>query len=145
MTITDLNNAFKTIVQHLKDENHKVGGHILVAHEGHAVIQLKDKRDIQLVVVMPSTTFSGNDDTYVAHKTVILLALEKDIDDQNRDSELDQYQRTEDVLQAIIDYLDEQQSEGCTPWHNFDQSSAIIDPEYREFGGWNGWSMTFSY
>lgn len=145
MTITQLNTEFATLVGQLQADNHNVGGHVLVAQDSHAVIQLKDKQGIQLVVVMPSTTQSGSPDAYAPHKTLMIFVLEKDIDDQNRGSELQQYQRTEDVLTAILDYIDEQQSEGCTPWTNYDPSSVAIDPEYREFGGWNGWSMTFSF
>lgn len=145
MTITDLNNEFKAIVTQMQTIGHNVRGHVLVAQDNHATIQLKDKQGIQIVVVMPSTTLSGQPDSYDQHDTLMLFVLEKDTDDQNRDSELHQYQRTQDVLGALIDYLDEQQSEGCTPWASYDPSSVAIDPEYREFGGWNGWSMTLSY
>ncbi|HWK58105.1 MAG TPA: hypothetical protein VNQ80_12235 [Parapedobacter sp.] len=130
---------------HLKTEGHDVQGHLVVAHDGHATIQLKDKQGIWLVVVMPSTTYSGQPDSYQPHDTMMLFVLEKDIDDQARASELQQYQRLQDVLAAIIDYIGEQQAEGCSPWNDFDPSSIEIDPEYREFGGFNGWSMTLSY
>ena len=145
MKVTQLNTNFATIVTELKSLGHDVQGHLIVAHDGHATIQLKDKDGIWLVIVLPSTTYSGTDDNYKPHETIMLFVLEKDIDDQDRDSELQQYQRTQDVLNAIIDYIAEQQSEGCTPWTDFDPASIEIDPEYREFGGFNGWSMTLSF
>jgi len=145
MTITELNTAFQNIVTYLKSEGHKVGGHQLVAEDGHAVNKLKDHRDIWIIVVMPSTTYSGQSDQQIAHDTLMLFVLEKDVSGQTNEKELQQYQRTEDVLQATIDYISDQQSEGCSPFDRFDPASITIDPEYRIFGGWNGWSMTLSY
>jgi len=145
MTITELNTAFETIVSHLKSEGFPVAGHRLVAHDGHAVNKLKDHRGVWLLVVMPSKTYSGEPDAFKTTNTIILFVLEKDIADQTNLKELQQYQRTEDILQAIIDYIAEQQSEGCSPFDRFKPSSMTIDPEYREFGGWNGWSMTLSF
>lgn len=145
MTITELNAAFTNIVTYLKSEGHKVGGHRFVAEDGHAVNKLKDHRDIWLVIVMPSTTFSGQPDQYIGHDTIMLFVLEKDVAGQTDEKELQQYQRTEDVLKATIDYIAEEQSEGCSPFDRFDPASTTIDPEWRTFGGWNGWSMTLSY
>jgi len=145
MRIKDLDTNIRTMIAELNADGHKVQGHRMVAHDGHATNKLKDKDGIWLVVVMPSTTYTGSDDSYASHDTVMLLVLEKDIADQSNEDELDQYQRLQDVMQAIIDYIDGQQSEGCSPWTDFDPSSMQIDPEYREFGGFNGWSMTLSF
>lgn len=145
MTITELNTQFKNIATHLKDAGHKVGGHLLVAHDGHAVNKLKDRQGIWLVVVMPQKTYTGHPDSYEQHNTIMLFILEKDIVDQTDDKELQQYQRLEDVLDAIIDYIAEEQSNGCSPFENFDPSTVTVDPEYREFTEWNGWSMTLTF
>lgn len=145
MTVTEVNTAFKDIVTVLKADGHKIGGHVLIAHDGHAVNRLHDRQNIWLVVVMPSKSYSGKPDQFVPHDTLMLFVLEKDNAGQTAEKELDQYQRTEDVLLAIIAYIADQQSEGCSPFNEFDPSSITIDPEYREFGGWNGWSMTLSY
>lgn len=145
MNITAFNQNIQDIVLAIQLQGYDLGGYVLVAHEGHATIQLKDKSGIWIVAVMPSTSFSGEPDTATPHETGIILVLEKDIDDQTRSSELDQYQRTQDIVTEFVAYLEEQRAAGCTPFHNFDLRSTTIDPEYREFGGWNGWSMTLSW
>ncbi len=145
MRVTDVNTEFEKITAYLKNEGHKVGGHVLVAHDGHAVNQLKDKQGIWLVVVMPSKTYSGESDAYREHDTAMLFVLEKDSAGQTAKHELEQYQRTEDVMMDIIGYISEGQAEGCSPFDGFVPSSMAIDPEYREFGGWNGWSMTLTF
>lgn len=145
MTVTQLNDAFTALVNQLQADGHNVGGHLMVAYEDHAVNKLKDRRNIWLVVVYPSKTYSGKPDAFKPHNTIMVFILEKDISDQTDGKELAQYQRLEDVLMATIGYIAAQQSEGCSLFDRFDPSSITVDPEYRTFGGWNGWSVTLSY
>lgn len=144
MTTTELNNEFKKIVSGLKAENHKVGGHLLVAEDSHAINKLKDRPNIWLVVVLPSKTYDGSEDSYTDRNTLMVFVLEKDIPDQPDDKEVGQYQRLENVFQWLIEYMAEQQALGCSPFDRFTPKSMTVDPEYRIFGGWNGWSLTVS-
>src|SRR5690606_28781256 len=112
MTITEVNTEISKIVDQLKADGHKVGGHLLVAHDGHATNKLKDRQGIWLVVVMPSKTFSGNPDTYQEHDTGMLFVLEQDVSGRAGQSELDQSRRTEDVFRHIINYIADRQAAG---------------------------------
>lgn len=145
MKTTELNDEFKNIVAELKKDGHKVDGHLVVAHDGHATNKLKDRPNIWLVVVLPSKTYEGREDSYSERNTIMLFILEKDNAGQSDQKEVEQYQKLEDVLRWVIEYMAETKAEGCSPFNKFAPTSITVDPEYRVFGGWNGWSLTVSF
>ncbi|WON93899.1 hypothetical protein [Sphingobacterium sp. UGAL515B_05] len=115
------------------------------AHDGHAVNRLADREGLQIACVMPQKGFSGGTDSYKTHDTFIIYALEKDDSGQTPESELEPYERTEDAIFKIFHYLTEGERPGaCLPFPNINVKGITIDPEYREFGGWNGYSITVS-
>jgi hypothetical protein len=118
-------------------------GYCLIAQDGHAVNKLADKAGLQLACVMPQKGFDGSKDSYIQKNTFIIYCLIKDDDGQTDDQELDQYERAEEGILKIFDYLCEGDNRNnCPPFPNIDVHNIMIDPEWREFGGWNGWSIT---
>jgi len=120
-------------------------GYCRCAHDGHAVNRLADRSGLQLACVIPQKGFSGGTDNYQEHDTFIIYALEKDDNGQTSESELEQYERTEEAIFKIFHYLTEgENGQGCLPFPLINVKGITIDPEYREFGGWNGYSITVS-
>lgn len=115
------------------------------AQDDQAVNRLSDASGLNLVCVMPMRGFSGKLDAVKRHYTFTVYALEKDDDGQSFESELDQYERTEEAILKIFDYLTgEDSGVTCVPYPDININGITIDPEYRTFGGWNGYSLTVS-
>lgn len=120
-------------------------GYVRCAHDGHAVSRLYDLSGLQLACVMPQIGFDGATDTYTRRATFIIYALLKNDDGQSMDDELTQYIRTEDAIHKIFIYLTEgENNQGCPPFPLINIKGITIDPEFNEFGGWNGYSITVS-
>lgn len=120
-------------------------GYVLVSHDEHAVNKLDELSGMYLACVLPNKTFSGEPDSIKTISTIIIYVIEKDDDGQGDEAELQQYIRTEEALDRIIQYL-RYGAPGthCIPYPDLRLHDALIAPEYREFGGWNGWSITVS-
>lgn len=115
------------------------------AHDLQAVNRLGDRDGLQLACIMPQRGFTGSTDNHVQHDTFIIYALEKDDSGQDDTSELAQYIRTEAAIYKIFEYLTGgEESSACLPFPNINVKGITIDAEYREFGGWNGFSITVS-
>lgn len=140
MTITQFNNVCKQLVAISAIE-----GHVLVADEDHAVNKLKEKPGIWLVAVMPSTEIEGDPDAEIESKTTLIFVLERANLGQDDNDELKQYQRTEDAIYKMKEFISDQQSIGCSPFSKYDPSSTVINPEYQIFSDRNGWSMTLVF
>lgn len=141
MTITEFNNLCKTLCSVAGIENE----HVLVAKENHAVSKLKEPAGLCMVAVMPTTEMDGNEDQETETKATILFVLEKAYSGQSNQDELAQYQKTETAIKKIRDYISDQQSEGCSPFQNYEIRETIISPEYMILSDYNGWSMTLVF
>jgi hypothetical protein len=121
-------------------------GHHLVAQDNHAIHSLKDERGIQLVAVIPSANASGRDpSSLVDEHSTYLFVIDKGWTDQQKDEQLDQYEKTQEIILAIREEILGSFEEGCGPFWRLQADSISIDPEFNIFGGWNGWSMLLSF
>lgn len=141
MTITE----FDKICQLLCLEAGIAQDPVLVATEEEATNELKERAGIQLVSVIPTIEMEGSADNEKEVFVTILFVLEKAYGGQERQKKLDQYQRTQDAINKIKDFISDQQSEGCSPFKNYDVNQTVIDPKYHIFSDYNGWSMTLVF
>lgn len=140
MTVTQFNNICKDLVAAAK-----IKGHVLVAQEDHATKKLKDKSGIWLVAVIPTLETEGEPDAEKESNVSLLFVLEYADYGQTDDAELKQFQRTQEAIFKIKEYISEMQATGCSPFENYEPSQTVINPEYQIFSDRNGWSMTLVF
>ena len=137
---------YNSICQGWVDVIEGLDGHHLVAQDNHAVNSLKDERGVRLVAVIPSATASGSDPSSISdNHSILLFVINKGWTDQTRTEELDQYEKTQQIILAIRENILESFEEGCGPFWRLDSDNISIDPEFNIFGGWNGWSMSLLF
>lgn len=120
-------------------------GFHLVAEDSHAVDRLRDKRGVHLLAVIPNAQTGGKLEGYRDNNSGYLFVLEKRLADATAAKELDQYEKTQNILLAIRDRIIEAAEDNCEPFWRLQVSSIQIDPEYNVFAGWNGYSMLFTF
>lgn len=119
-----------------------IAEHILVAHEEHAVNKLKDKIGVILLGIIPSADREGQATEGIDTNATWFFVLEKAPIDQDDTSELQQYGKTQEIVLGVREYIEEAFYEGDIRFRRYRPGNTKVDPEYREFGGWNGWSMS---
>lgn len=125
-----------------------VGGikeHLLVAHEEHAVNKLKTKAGVILLAIFPSADREGGNDGGIDANSTWFFILEKLPTDQTNKKEIEQYEKLQEIILDVREFIEEQHSEGDTRLRSYKPGSCKIDPEYNEFGGYNGWSMSLVF
>ena len=120
-------------------------GYVRVVTESQAVTKLSDRRGIQLVAVLPSYGRGGNAVTPRRTQTALFWIVEKAVPDNVDTKELDQQQRTQDLILKLEAHILNEQENGCSDWNRLEVSSMQIDPERNIFGGWNGYYLTFEF
>lgn len=116
--------------------------HLLVAHEEHAVNKLKDKIGVILLGIIPSADREGQANEGIDTNATWFFVLEKAPVDQDDTSEIEQYGKTQEIVLAVREYIEEAFADGDIRFRRYRPGNTKVDPEYREFGGWNGWSMS---
>jgi hypothetical protein len=139
--IRDFDSYFKQLVATLP----AIEAHHLVAVDSHAVNRLKDKRGMHLILVIPNAQTTGDVGRPKDINTGMLFILEKAKIPSKYEDELDQYERTQNALLAIREAIFSSAEDHCYPFQYLQVPSVGIDPEYNVFGGWNGWSMVFTF
>lgn len=119
-----------------------IAEHILVAHEEHATNKLKDKSGVILLGIIPSAERGGEQNGGIDTNATWFFVLEKAPVDQSDVSEVEQYAKTQEIVLGVREYIEEAFSEGDIRFRRYRPSNTKVDPEYREFGGFNGWSMS---
>lgn len=117
----------------------------LVAEDNHAVNRLKDGTGVHLVAVIPNAQRAGVQGTGEDMNSTIFFVLEKRSRDADDAKELDQYEKTQDIILQIREKIEDDAEEGCWPFWRLETASIAIEPEYNVFGGWNGWSMLLEF
>lgn len=123
-----------------------IAGLVLVANEKHLVKRLGDAAGIWLAVTLPSADpASFNEDGVAENNIAWIFALEKtDPGSFTTDEELQHYQKMQNVISAVKNWLLTQKQEGNELLFQLDINSLHTDPEYQ-FGGWNGWALSFNF
>lgn len=121
------------------------GKMLMVAHEGHAVNALKDLSGDVLMVVLPSASRSGDPGCGIDSNATWFFALSKASSDQSNEKEIKEYDRLQQKILLLLNEIEER-CEGGESWlREYSPENTKIEPEYREFGGWNGWSMSLVF
>lgn len=131
-----------------QDITAKVGadGYIIVADDTHAVNLLRDKVGIQLLFVLPSIYIEGKADSRHTSDTTAIYVLTADNSGQLKMEELQQYQATRHIALKIIDYLTgDIANEYYCKLQRLDLGNTVLDPLYREFASWNGYTFAISF
>lgn len=136
---------FNALCQRWVESIDTLDGYSLVVEDGHATRKLGDKNGIQLLVVVPSAQSGGRPGQVVESQTVMLWVIDKNWTGQSDEEELQQYEKTQDIILRIREEIIESQGDGCSPFWRLEPSSITIDPDYNCFGGWNGWVMQFVF
>lgn len=121
-------------------------GYSIVAHDGHVTNRLSDLPGTHIVAVYPTTSYNDDEPDFAQRiSTHYLFVLEKADSGQTLDSEIQQYQHLYEKTLKIVDYLTGEGSiKPCVPFPNLALSRLTIEPEYRIFAGWNGYSLSFT-
>lgn len=136
---------FNQICQEWVNEIPELESHVLVAQDSHASRKLADLSGIHLVAVMPSAVYSGQPNHTVPEHTTYLFVLYKASSGETDEEEVTHYEACKNVILQIREYIEESHTEGCGPFWRLETDGISIDPEYNAFGGWNGYSMLFSF
>lgn len=123
----------------------ELAGYVRVVTESQATAKLGDRRGIQLVAVLPSYGRTGTALTPRRTQTALFWIVEKAVPDNTDSKELDQQQRTQDLVRKLEAKIMDEQENGCSDWNRLEIDSIDINPEQNIFGGWNGWYMTFQF
>jgi len=140
--IRDFDEICKTIMSEIAD----ISSYLLSPTEEHIVKKLKDKTDIILVAVIPSgeSAATGVDNYKDINTTYFFVVKKEDPTNSTQKSELDDYEKTQNCIESVKKYLIEKKS-SCQFLRDVDINSFHIDPEYRIFGGFCGWSLSFDF
>ncbi|GHB44391.1 hypothetical protein [Mongoliitalea lutea] len=136
---------FASFLDELKTDVQGLEDYHLVAVDTHAVNRLKSKTGVQLVAVIPNAQRSGRVGASEDMNSSIFFVIEKANPSAARTAEIDQYDKTQQIIIEIRSIIEEAAEEGCWPFWRLEPGSITIDPEYNIFGGWNGWSMQFTF
>lgn len=144
--VTDFNQLISDMVDDIKVENPDLSGFILVANEKHLVRRLSDNRGVWIVATIPSADPQSDNEDIVAENNVVwLFIIEKaDPGNMNPMDEIEHYQKTQDVVTSIKNWLLDQKTAGNEFLEFLNLRSMFTDPEYQ-IGGWNGWSVSFNF
>lgn len=145
--ITDFNNLVADMVKDLnKKLDFKVAGFVLVANEKHLVRKLGDKAGIWIAVTIPSSDPEVVNEDSVAESNIFWMFILEKVDPGNMDNadEIAHYQKIQDVVTGIKEWLREQKLDGNEFLEYLNLQSIHTDPEYQ-FGGWNGWSINGNF
>lgn len=144
--ITDFNNLLAQMIAYIQPENPEVSGFVLVANEKHLVKKLSDKDGIWVAVTIPSADPETVDEDNIAENNIFWMFILEKVDPGSVDDadELADYQKIQDVVTAIKNWLLEKKLEGNEFLEYLNQNSIHTDPEYQ-IGGWNGWSINGNF
>ena len=139
LNISQIKSVFKTMGEKLK-----VSHTVFCVEETSAIKRMKEKNGVCLLVCYPSFVRVGGQDNFSGKNALMIWVLEKgkvnsgtgtDDDDDAQMSTL-QYTVTD-----VLNYMDEQCSKGCTVFSAMMPEFTQVNPEYNQFGGYNGWQI----
>lgn len=133
---------FKTLCDSIIAQVPDVKDYHLVSHEGHAMTRLGSAAGIQMLILYPSADREGKQGSGIDLNASWIFILEKDDNSQSADQELAQFKKLQAIILEIRHWIEVESETDNILLRRYDPARTKIDPEYREFGGWNGWSMS---
>lgn len=137
---------FDIICNNIVSEIEIIEDYILTPKEDHAVKRLKDRTGVQLVAVIPSADPEANNpDAFKEKNITYFFIIEKDDPSSYTPlDELENYSKTQIAIENFKLFLIDKKA-SCSNLRDLNINSMRTDPEYRIFGGWNGWSMAVEF
>ncbi|MEQ8548738.1 MAG: hypothetical protein RIC03_12550 [Cyclobacteriaceae bacterium] len=136
---------FKSELDQLKAEIPEINHLILVTSDTHAVNKLNGKKGICFVAVIPSFDGSGRLGRVVDDASTYFFIVEKEPGGITEEKELELMRRTQQVIEQIKNKLIGKAEDGCSLFYRLTPEAIHIDPEYKTFGGYSGWSMSLVF
>jgi hypothetical protein len=141
VTVTEI----KDLCDQLKNDDPRIKNIVLVANEGHLVNKLKDKKGVILACIYPSADRNGQPNEAMDVNSLWFFILEKDVAGQSDSAEEAQFGKLQEITLDIRDYVEDTAVTVCSFLSRHQPSGTQIIPEWREFGGFNGWSMSLVF
>jgi len=135
----------KELCDQLKAHDPRIKTVVLAANEGHLINKLQDIGDVTLACVYPSADRNGRPNEAVDVNTTWFFILEKDVSGQSNSDEELQFEKLQEVTIKAREYMEEVAVTKCSFLSRHEPSGTQINPEWREFGGFNGWSMSLVF
>ena len=145
--ITDFNNLVAAMIADLNETLEvPVAGFVLVANEKHLVRKLGDKSGVWIAATIPSADPEVANEDNIAENNIFWMFILEKVDPGKFDDagEIAHYQKIQDVVTGIKEWLRAQKLEGNEFLEYLNLQSIHTDPEYQ-FGGWNGWSINGNF
>lgn len=118
----------------------------MAVSEEHAYIKLSDLPDIILLILYPSADREGKQNEAINASTTWLWVLEKDNAGQTDTEEEAQFEKLRLITVKALEWIEEKSVEcGIKFLNRYQPNRTQIIPEYSEFGGFNGWSMSLTF
>jgi hypothetical protein len=135
----------RSLCEGIRSNDVRVKEIILVAHEGHLINKLKDKPGIILAAVYASTDRTGPPNSGIDVNTTWLFFLEKPSAGQSDAKEEAQFENIRSIAENARTLVEDIATDGCSYLSRHEPSGTQIVPEWAEFGGYNGWSMSLVF
>ena len=135
----------KELCNQLKEYDPRIKTVVLAANEGHLINKLKDIKDVVLACIYPSADRNGRPNEAVDVNTTWFFILEKDVSGQSNSAEEAQFGKLQEVTIKILQYVELSATTHCSFLSRHEPSGTQINPEWKEFGGFNGWSMSLVF
>lgn len=135
----------KALCASLKANDTRIGEIVMVANEGHLINKLDQKPGVILACIYPSADRAGEQNESIDVNATWLFVLEKDIDGQSNSDEEAQFEKLQQVALKSLTYIEDIAVSTCGFLSRHQPSGTKINPEWREFGGFNGWSMSLVF
>ena len=118
----------------------------MAVSEDHAYIKLRDLPGIILMILYPSADREGKQNEGIDANTTWLFILEKDNAGQTDQEEEAQFEKLRLIIVKALEWVEEKSVHCGIKFLNRHQPSRTqIVPEYNDFGGFNGWSMSLVF
>jgi len=132
----------------LKTNDQSIEHFVMAVSEDHAYIKLGDKTGVCLMLLYPSADREGKQNEAIDANTTWLFVLEKNIDGQTDQQEAEQYERLRKITVKALEFIEEESVNCSLPFlflNRHQPGRTQIIPEFAEFGGFNGWSMSLVF
>lgn len=136
----------KTLAEGIKNADGNISEVIFCVDDTQAVNKLKDKRGVVLIVLYPEAEANGQQDAAVDNNATWLFVLEKLKAGQKEAEEFAQMEKLQNIVLAARSFIDNNYHQpGFCFLRRYMPGSSSIIPEYNQFGGYNGWSMSLTF
>lgn len=118
----------------------------MAVSEPHMYIKLADLPGVILMILYPSADREGKQNEAIDANTTWFFVLEKDNAGQTDLEEEAQFEKLRLIIVKALEWIEEKSVQcGIKFLKRHQPNRTQIIPEYSEFGGFNGWSMSLTF